>query len=193
MPEGNDAVRFECQKCGACCRRQQLLITLNGRDIVRIARALGLESDNMLKIVDFMILPQGATRPEGLLGTPSAETERGPAVLALKKMRGGDCAFLENSLCLIHAARPSVCRSFPFVFRRDSEGTYWGLSAQKEICPGLDHGPEVEERQLSSLAAAVLDDMDAYAEFVNEWNEGEPSPTAQKLIAAILMDSRFRD
>ena len=147
----------------------------------------------MLKVVDFMILPAGSSRPRGLRGIPAAETERGPAVLALRKMKNGDCAFLENDLCMIHPARPSVCQSFPFVFRRDSGGTYWGLSAQKEICPGLGEGPEVDERELNDIARIILDDMDKYAEFVSEWNEAEPAPTAARLLQAILLDPRFAE
>jgi Fe-S-cluster containining protein len=168
------------------------VITLNGADVVRIAQALRLGAMDMLRVVDFLVLGEGVQRPKGLEGTPAVMTERGPAFLALRKLKTGHCVFLEENLCMIHPARPSVCRSFPFVFRRDLKGTYWGLSAQKEICPGLGVGPEVSESELSVLAAAVLDDMDSYHEFAAEWNQGESHPTAIRLVSAIMSDSRFQ-
>jgi hypothetical protein len=186
-----EPVRFECQRCGACCKKENIVITLNGRDIVRIAQGLNLGPEAVLKVVDFLILADGLKRPEGLTGIPALETERGPAFLALRKMKNGRCVFLEDNLCMIHAVRPSVCRSFPFVFRKDSDGTYWGLSAQKDICPGIGEGPIVDPSELSTLAETILVDNDLYVEFAKEWNRGEATPTAERLIRAILTDTRF--
>lgn len=167
------------------------MITLNGRDISRISQGLGLDPMEMLKVVDFLILAEGIRRPKGLTGVPTLETERGPAFLALRKMKNGQCIFLDNDLCMIHPTRPAVCRSFPFVFRRDSEETYWGLTAQKEICKGLGNGPPVDESQLRALAQNILEDMQVYSEFAREWNRGEVNPTASRLLRAILSDPRF--
>jgi Fe-S-cluster containining protein len=191
LSEGSESVRFECQQCGACCRNSDLVITLNGVDVVRIADALSLGVNDMLRVVDFLLLGEGVRRPKGLEGTPAIATERGLAFLALRKLKNGHCVFLEDDLCMIHPARPSVCRSFPFVFRRDEKSTYWGLSAKKEICPGLGEGPEVSESELSVLANEILDSMDSYREFASEWNAGEAYPTAARLLSAIISDSRF--
>ena len=121
---------------------------MTGSDIVRIASALGLNSNEMLKAVDFYILSNGMPTPIGLEQIPSVKTENGPAYIALKKMDTGDCIFLKDDLCMIHPVRPVVCRSFPFTFN-DSDGEWsWGLSAKREICPGLGTGPLVPENEI---------------------------------------------
>jgi Fe-S-cluster containining protein len=182
---------FECTKCGACCRDESLLVTVTGSDIVRIAYALGLKSNDMLKAVDFYILSAGLPTPIGLEQIPSVKTEMGPAYIALKKMENGDCIFLKDDLCMIHPARPVVCRSFPFTFI-DSDGRWsWGLSAKREICPGLGTGPLVSINEIEELAETILPEMQIYKEFTDEWNTNQKSPTAAKILEMIFEDPRF--
>ena len=81
--------------------------------------------------------------------------------------------------------------SFPFVFQEiDGEKT-WGLSAMKEICPGLGSGPAVEVADLNELSSAVIEDLNLYIEFTEEWNKQRENPTAKDLIETILSDPRF--
>ena len=83
--------------------------------------SLGFSVDETLRALDFYVVPGGQEIPEGLKEIPSINTERGPAWVALKKMNGAECVFLKDSLCMIHRIRPSVCVSFPFVFK-DGDG-----------------------------------------------------------------------
>ncbi len=182
---------FECTKCGACCRDESLLVTVTGSDIVRIASVLGLSSDETLKALDFYILSDGVPTPIGLERIPSIKTEMGLAYIALKKMENDDCIFLNNDLCMIHSVRPLVCKSFPFTFN-DSDGNWsWGLSAKKEICPGLGTGPLISEIEIEELAKTILPELRIYKEFTSEWNSSQTSPTAAKLLKAIIEDIRF--
>jgi Fe-S-cluster containining protein len=150
---------------------------------------LGLDASELIRAVDFY-LTSGITSYEGLRDFPALNTEKGPAFIALKKMENGDCVFLKDNLCMIHTIRPVVCMSFPFVFQDAGDHRKWGLSAMKDICPGLGCGPEVIGSDLIELADTVLEDLILFREFAEEWNSVEDQ-SAQKLIETILADSRF--
>ncbi len=191
MNPEDDRIQFECTKCGACCREDSLLVTVTGRDIVRISIGLGLGVDEVIRAFDFYLL-SGEDTPEGLRDIPAVNTEQGLAYVALKKLENGDCVFLKDNLCMIHTIRPGVCMSFPFMFRDDGDDEKtWGLSAMKEICPGLGTGPEVEISDLRELADAILEDIELFKQFAEEWNRDEKNPTADGLVSAILSDPRF--
>ena len=183
-------IQFECTKCGACCREDSLLVTVTGRDIVRISQGLGLSSDKVIKAFDFYLV-SGKDAPLGLRDIPAVMTEQGLAYVAFKKLENGDCVFLKDDLCMIHAIRPAVCMSFPFVFLDKGDEKTWGLSARKEICPGLGSGPEVEVEDLRELAVVVLEDLMIYSDFAEEWNRNQNNPTAKLLVETILSDPRF--
>ena len=183
--------RFECTKCGACCRDENLIVTVTGSDIVRIAAVLELNPNEMLKALDFYVVSDDESIPVGLEKFPSIATEGGLSFIALKKMENGECVFLKDQLCMIHPVRPVVCRSFPFVFD-DSDGQRtWGLSAKKEICPGLRTGPQVSEIEITELANSILPEIQIYREFAKEWNDNQISPTALDLLKIIISDTRF--
>lgn len=189
VPTGLGPVRFQCQLCGSCCRHEGLLVTLIGADIHRLSAALGLGFPEILRALDFHFLERGALTPEGLRDVPQINTERGFAYLALKKMANGDCVFLENDQCMIHPARPGVCRSFPFVFRYDDGEPLWGFSAKREICPGIGTGPVVSTSHLLELAETVLREQEMYSSLVDDWNSSESEPTAARFIEYILSDT----
>ncbi|MHA2353322.1 MAG: YkgJ family cysteine cluster protein, partial [Candidatus Thorarchaeota archaeon] len=166
-----------------------LLVTVTGRDIVHISMGLTLGPSEVIRALDFYLV-SGIESPEGLRDFPVVNTEKGPAYIALKKMENGDCVFLKDNLCMIHQIRPSVCMSFPFVFSNDDGNTAWGLSAMKQICPGLGSGPEVRVSELRELAVSVLEDLTLHNDFAKEWNR-ERNPTAARLVEKILTDPRF--
>jgi Fe-S-cluster containining protein len=144
-----------------------------------------------MRALDFYILSDGVPTPVGLARIPSVRTEKGPAFIALKKMKNGDCIFLKDDLCMIHAMRPGVCRSFPFTFADSEDVRRWGLSAKKEICPGLGIGPQITEDEIDHLADSILPELKIFENFADDWNESQASPTALSLLDAILSDQRF--
>lgn len=189
LNSSDEPILFECIKCGACCREESLLVTVTGRDLVRISMVLGLDASELIRALDFYLV-SGITAHDGLRDFPALNTEKGPAYVALKKMENGDCVFLKDNLCMIHTIRPVVCMSFPFVFQDAGDHRKWGLSAMKHICPGLGSGPRVIGSELIELADTVLEDLVLFKEFGEEWST-ITEPSAQKLIEAILSDSRF--
>lgn len=190
MNSEDSQIQFECTKCGACCREDSLLVTVTGRDIARISQGLGLSADELIRAFDFYLV-SGEDAPKGLRDIPAVNTEQGRAYVALKKLENGDCVFLKDNLCMIHAIRPAVCMSFPFVFWDKGNENTWGLSAKKEICPGLGDGPEVDVSDLRELAVVVLEDLTLYKNFAEEWNRDQNIPTAKLLVETILSDLRF--
>lgn len=198
VEQGNDPEEamlphFECTKCGACCRNEYLLVTVTGSDIVKIAVVLGLGPDELFKALDFYITSDSTPTPVGLERIPSVATEQGLAFIALKKMDNGDCIFLKEDLCMIHPVRPLVCRSFPFIFTESEGQRNWGLSAKKEICPGLGIGPQMSKDAMDEIAEAILPRLQEYKEFTQKWNANQNSPTAIDLMKIILSDPRFYD
>jgi Fe-S-cluster containining protein len=181
---------FECTKCGACCREESILITLTGCDIAQISRALELSPEETLRALDFYIVDKNQSTPRGLQDIPAPMTERGPAFIALKKMDNGDCIFLKDNLCMIHAIRPLACKSFPFTFSERADEQFWGLSAAKHICPGLGTGPSVQAADLLKLSREVRKSLHEYGKFVNKWNK-RLRPNSLDLIRAIVSESVF--
>ena len=159
--------------------------------MVRLSVGLNLSAKDLLGALDFYILGNDNQIPKGLRHIPPVNTERGLAFLALKKLPNGDCVFLKDNLCMVHVVRPSVCAAFPFVFRRDRHDMAWGLSAMKEICPGLGKGPEVPPSELVKLGTETLTALSLFTEFVQRWNERTREPRALGLIESMLTDERF--
>ena len=91
--------RFECTKCGACCR-DEFLVTITGNDIVRIAAVLGLSPNEMLKALDFYVVSDGEPTPIGLDKFPSPWRVPGFSLLPLLKSPYGE-------LCLFYHSSPS--------------------------------------------------------------------------------------
>jgi len=184
-------VCFECVKCGECCRQKELIVTVTGRDIAHLSSTLGMAAPELLRALDFYVLPENGTAPKGLRDIPLLKTESGMAYMALRKMESGDCIFLKDNQCMIHPIRPFVCRTFPFVFRDVDGEVKWGFSSMKDICPGIGEGSKVTEQELVELCMGALEDLAIYREFAKTWNETAAEPTAIGFLEAILSDVRF--
>jgi Fe-S-cluster containining protein len=166
-------------------------VTVTANDINRLSLSLGLSASEMLRALDFHVLPENDNAPLGMRGIPTVITEHGTAYIALRKIENGDCIFLSDDLCMIHQFRPGVCRSFPFVFHEKDGTTKWGLSAMREICPGLGTGPEITTGELEEVSSQIIRELSLYSDFATEWNENEVDPKASELIETILSDPRF--
>jgi Fe-S-cluster containining protein len=185
-PSEGSGVRFECTKCGACCRQEELLVTVTGLDVARLGAGLGLNAIELTRALDFYVLDDDESIPDGLRHIPRISTEKGLAYVALRKLENGDCVFLNDDLCMVHTIRPAVCRSFPFIFRKGDKDLMWGLSAMKEICPGLGEGEEVSISFLHELSIEVLSEMDSFALISEEWNKKGSEHSAVDYIIFVL-------
>jgi Fe-S-cluster containining protein len=85
--------RIDCLDCGNCCRRKEIAVTV--KDVRRIARALGLTTDQFVRRY-------------------VAETRDGNAYI-----KGEPCPFLgSDNACSIYADRPQACKDFPYLHER---------------------------------------------------------------------------
>jgi Fe-S-cluster containining protein len=121
---------FECTKCALCCGDTE--------NRVRAIRLLKTEVER--------ISEKTKMRPEAF-----AEEVRGfePYVYIMRKNAGGKCVFLKGNLCAIYAARPIICRFYPFELKQVGNGAY--AFAYTEECPGIGRGRLLKRRSFERL------------------------------------------
>lgn len=122
VPEGpwyRDGLRFECTRCGACCRGATGSVRVSDAEIAALASRLGLSDAEFRAIYTRRL--------------------RG-AEISLRERRNGDCVFWsETRGCGVYADRPRQCRSYPFWASIVHSRERWEEEAQG--CPGIDAGP----------------------------------------------------
>jgi Fe-S-cluster containining protein len=77
-----------------------------------------------------------------------------PYVYRMKKTANGKCVFLSDDMCSIYAARPLVCRFYPFELRKAENNTH-AFSYTAE-CPCIGKGPELKRRYFEKLFAESI-------------------------------------
>jgi Fe-S-cluster containining protein len=134
------AVRFQCIKCGLCCgdtKEKTRHILLLKTETEQIATATSQPiSQFTVKIKD-----------------------KAPYSYEMKKTEDGKCVFLENNRCTIYAARPLICRFYPFELKIAHGGKHTFLYTLE--CPGINKGPMLSKnyfRKLLQLARAQTAD-----------------------------------
>lgn len=103
------AMKFVCQRCGACCRIPDGICRVSDAEIARIAAFLGLREDVFI----------------------ARETEVAPdrRSLMLRNTPEGACAWLDaDNRCKIHPVKPDKCRTFPQA---------WTNADSDKVCPAL--------------------------------------------------------
>ncbi|BAI61559.1 conserved hypothetical protein [Methanocella paludicola SANAE] len=86
--------RFECKRCGACCKDRDVPLTLD--DIFRLSEFLNMD-------------------PDSFYSQYCVEVAKGDNTIALPYLRRDDgaCCFLEDNICQAHFAKPTVCLNTP--------------------------------------------------------------------------------
>ena len=86
--------RFECKRCGACCKNRDVKLTLD--DIFRLSEFLDMD-------------------PDSFFNKYCVEVSKNDDSLALPYLQrdGERCHFLEDNLCQAHFAKPSACINLP--------------------------------------------------------------------------------
>lgn len=109
-----EGLSFNCQKCGQCCTGFPGYVWLSHKDIERIAHFLHISSKEVIKKFTRHIHNK----------------------ISLKEIpKTYDCIFFQNNRCIIYAARPIQCQTFPFwPHLLQSEKNWKNASA---TCPGM--------------------------------------------------------
>jgi Fe-S-cluster containining protein len=183
-------LRFECTKCGDCCRQKDMIVTLTASDILKLAIGLGFTSNELLHALDFYVMEKGKSIPDGFRDIPRIKTERGMAYVALKKLDDSSCVFLKDNLCMIHKIRPMVCSSFPFVFSKQNDEVSWSLHAKRDICPGIGEGNLITKEDLISMSHEPLESLEMYGEIAKIWNDSDMAHTAEGFLEFLLTKLR---
>lgn len=148
----NDMVRADTGNCAGCrqvcCRGMESSIILDPYDVYRLTRKLQKTFDELLNdkieinIVDGIMLPNMKM---------AAETDA--------------CGFLgEDNRCLIHDARPGVCRLFPLGRYWESESSYKYI-LQKNQC----HKPGLSKIKVKKWID--IEEGSAYEHFIVSWHK----------------------
>lgn len=115
LPWYKEGLRFECQRCGRCCRGEPGVVWVNKREIEKISAFLGVTQNSFAK--------------NYLRGVNDR--------FSLLEYGNGDCIMYDNG-CKIYDVRPCQCRSFPFWKPNLKNRFEW--EKLKNTCPGIDKG-----------------------------------------------------
>ena len=126
-----DGLRFECSRCGHCCRGAGN-VWVSDADVASLAQALEVSDAELRSLY---------TRRLGRSG------------VVLRQQRNQDCVFWHpESGCQVYAQRPRQCRTYPFwraiVHSRES----WEEEASS--CPGIGRGSLHAAEGVEASAAA---------------------------------------
>jgi Fe-S-cluster containining protein len=121
-----EGLKFECQRCGACCSGEPGYVWVTPREAARIAKFLGLSPEEFA----------------------SQYLRKAGSYESLAEMPDGRCIFYAEKTCAIYAVRPVQCRTFPFWRSVVASPEAWIRC--REECPGIGKGrlfsaEEIEE------------------------------------------------
>lgn len=109
-------VRYECQRCTACCRWPGQ-VKLAEVEIASLARFKGMSEFDFIQMF-----------------TRLRADRRG---LSLSEKPNGECIFLEENECAVQAVKPQQCRDFP---------NGWNFPGFQKICQAIPTGTGEPER-----------------------------------------------
>lgn len=116
LPWYKEGLRFECQRCGRCCRGEPGVVWVNKRETEEISSFLGITKNAFAK--NYLRSINGR--------------------FSLVEYGNGDCIMYGNGGCKIYDVRPCQCRSFPFWASNLENRSEW--EKLKKMCPGIDKG-----------------------------------------------------
>ena len=126
-PWYREGLRFQCQRCGACCTGAP------GYVYFRRGEAEAIAGHLRIKVTDFR---RRYTRKED-------------GRVSLREEPDGRCVFFEEGVCRIYLLRPTQCRTFPFWSWNVAKPENWEVVAEEG--PGIGKGErftlvEIRER-----------------------------------------------
>jgi len=141
--------RFECLKCGGCCRYVKFQILYS-------------DFERWLRQERWDILSKVICRDTEELGGwvymdfsfPERET--------------ADCPFFKDNLCTIYDTRPFICRAYPLLFESTCPGLGKGKVVSKSVIKGLF-------RELHENAALVYEHMEEMRKVIRYARTGSKS------------------
>jgi Fe-S-cluster containining protein len=98
IPVGpDDTFKFHCTRCGDCCRNVKESVCVESLDLFRLARHLGITTDEaMERYTDPVLITWGF-----------------PMLMLKTKPAMDSCIFLKAGKCSVYEARTRACRTYP--------------------------------------------------------------------------------
>ena len=128
----DQGLRFECQRCGACCTGESGFIFVDKSEIVQLARYV---SQDISCFIDEFLYP----------------FRNG---YSIKEHADGQCFFYQDG-CVVYPVRPAQCKIFPFWFENLRSLKKWRRVTKE--CPGIDQGPVYSKEQILKFIHASID------------------------------------
>ena len=129
-----DGLRFECQRCGSCCRGEPGVVWMNKKEAKNVSVSLGVSMDLFTK--NYIRLINGR--------------------ISLLEHDNGDCVMYDNG-CKVYETRPQQCRTFPFWSSNLKTKAEW--EEQKKMCPGIGKGKLFALDEIESFMGPELRDL----------------------------------
>lgn len=120
----SDGLRFECQRCGACCTGEPGIIRATESEILCIADWLKRSVDDLSQ----------------------ESIERIGQGYVIREWPDGACIFWRDTGCGIYPVRPLQCRLYPFWFKLLRNPALW--EAEMKHCPGIGKGRRYTEAEI---------------------------------------------
>jgi len=145
-----DDFRFDCKKCGDCCRHEPGFVWIFDKDISRIASYLEMSEDDFL----------------------SKHCINKGGIFSIKEKSNYDCLFWDKDVmgggCSIYEARPAQCRNFPYwvsLFLSENN-----IKKESERCPGLYSGDTIIPKK-EIIKRLKIDFIDRYDFYIKVFND----------------------
>lgn len=122
----DQGIRFECQRCGACCTGSPGYVYVNQDEIRIIAGCLGISLEELVR--DYLC-PFGGS-------------------YSVMEHEDGRCFFYDNG-CAIHPVRPLQCRTYPFWFEALRSEKKW--HRLRKECPGIGCGKRYSKEEILDI------------------------------------------
>jgi len=129
-----DGLKFECQRCGSCCRGEPGVVWMNKKETKNVCVSLGISIDLFTK--NYVRLINGR--------------------ISLLEHENGDCVMYDNG-CKIYETRPRQCKTFPFWSSNLKNKTEWEV--QKKTCPGIGKGKLHTREEIDNSLRPELRDL----------------------------------
>jgi Fe-S-cluster containining protein len=124
-------IRFQCQRCGACCTGEPGTIYVDQDEIVSLAAHLRLHMDDFIQQYLY----------------PFKDS------YSIGEHPDGRCLFFDNG-CTIYSLRPHQCRTFPFWFSNLRSENQWREIRKK--CSGIGKGRLYNREEILDLVRTTL-------------------------------------
>ena len=133
-----NGLKFECQRCSACCRHDPGYVFLTVNDLSKLSGVTGLSDKDFLEKYCRIVDLGGFKR------------------ISLIERKNYDCIFWKESGCELYEARPVQCRTFPFWISNLEDEADWKNLA--ESCPGVGKGDFISKEEIEKRIAERRDE-----------------------------------